>query len=53
MPFELTREYIDELKELIEKKDDAAALEKINELHPADIAEIFSELESDESQLSL
>ncbi|MBN1145019.1 MAG: magnesium transporter [Bacteroidales bacterium] len=50
MPFELTREYIDDLKLLIEKKDDAAALEKINPLHPADIAEIFSELEPDESQ---
>lgn len=50
MPFELTRDYIDDLKALIEKKDDSAALEKINTLHPADIAEIFSELEPDESQ---
>lgn len=50
MPFELTRDYIDDLKALIEMKDDAAALEKINTLHPADIAEIFSELEPDESQ---
>lgn len=44
MQFELTREYIDELKELIENKDDASALTMINDLHPADIAEIFSEL---------
>jgi magnesium transporter len=49
MPFELTRDYIDELKTLINSKDDAAALNRIDELHPADIAEIFSELEREES----
>jgi len=49
MPFELTRDYIDQLKELINGKEDTAALEMISELHPADIAEIFSELETEES----
>src|SRR3972149_7028746 len=49
MQFELTREYIDELKELIDAKDDASALTKINDLHPADIAEIFNELDPEEA----
>jgi len=49
MQFELTREYMDELKKLIEARNDALALTKINTLHPADIAEIFSELDPDES----
>jgi len=50
MPFELTRDYIDQLKELINGKEDTAALEMISELHPADIAEIFSELETELGQ---
>ncbi len=50
MPFELTREFIDELKEFIVKKEDVQALKMVEELHPADIAEIFRELESEESQ---
>ena len=49
MAFELTREFIDELKELINTKDEGSALNKIEDLHPADIAEIFGELEPDES----
>jgi magnesium transporter len=49
MQFELTREYMDELKKLIEARNDTLALTKINTLHPADIAEIFSELDPDES----
>jgi len=49
MQFELTREYIEELKKLIDIRDDAAALMQIKDLHPADIAEIFNELEPDES----
>lgn len=49
MPFELTREYVDQLKEMINNKDDAQTLEMISELHPADIAEIFGELEHEES----
>lgn len=50
MTFELTREFIDELKTFIVKKEDVQALKMIEELHPADIAEIFRELESEESQ---
>jgi magnesium transporter len=50
MPFELTREYVSELREIISKKDDVLAFSKINDLHPADIAEIFTELEPRESR---
>jgi magnesium transporter len=49
MQFELTREFVEDLKVLISSKDNAQVLEKINALHPADIAEIFVELEPDES----
>lgn len=49
MQFELTREFIDELKELIEAKNDTLAMTRIKDLHPADIAEIFNELDPDES----
>lgn len=50
MPFELTREYVSELQEIISKKDDVLAFSKISDLHPADIAEIFTELEPGESR---
>ncbi len=50
MTFELTREFIDELKTFIEKNEDVQALKMIEDLHPADIAEIFRELDSEESQ---
>ncbi len=43
MNTELTREYIAELRSIIEVKDDNAALEKLEALHPADIAEIYEE----------
>ncbi len=44
MSTELTREYINDLKSVIEKKDESAALDKLNQLHPADIAEIYENL---------
>lgn len=50
MQFELTREFVEELRELIINKDESAALNKVSDLHPADIAEIFMELEPDESR---
>jgi magnesium transporter len=46
---ELTREYIDTLKDLIEKNDKAKILEIIDSLHPADIAELYNELSSGET----
>jgi len=46
---ELTREYISELREVIEVKDDKAAKEKMEQLHPADIAEIYENISLEES----
>ena len=48
MPFELTREYIDELRDLIVKQDKPSVSTLIDELHSADIAEIFNELNTEE-----
>ena len=47
---EFTLEYIDELKRLAEMRDEAAAKELMDDLHPADIAELFQELDHDEFQ---
>ena len=50
MQFELTREYIDNLKGIIEEKNEAKAIALMDELHPADIAEIYDELSVDEAK---
>ncbi len=50
MQFELTKEFIDELKELIVLENDKDTLLKIKNLHPADIAEIIRELNPQESR---
>jgi magnesium transporter len=50
MSMELTREYLNELRSAIETRDEATALEKLEDLHPADIAEVFEELPMDEVQ---
>jgi magnesium transporter len=47
---ELTREYLNELRSVIETRDEATALKKLEDLHPADIAEVFEELPMDEVQ---
>jgi magnesium transporter len=49
MSNELTREYINDLKSVIHKKDDSAALDKLDQLHPADIAEIYENLSLEEA----
>lgn len=41
---ELTKEYIDELKKVIDEKDKKKASETLGHLHPADIAELYKEL---------
>jgi magnesium transporter len=41
---ELTKEYIENLEEIIEKKDDEKAKELLKDLYPADIAELYREL---------
>ncbi|MDR2927382.1 MAG: magnesium transporter [Cytophagaceae bacterium] len=48
--FELTREFVDRLKDLIELRDDITLRKILNELHPADIAEIYAELTLDEAK---
>ncbi len=44
MPFDITREYIDELKQVIENKDEVSALEMTKGMRAADIAEIYDDL---------
>lgn len=48
--FELTRDFIDQLKELIGKQDDGALRKILQELHPADIAEVYDGLSLDEAK---
>lgn len=48
--FELTREFIEQIRLLIEQKDEAALTELIKDLHPADIAEIYEELSIEEAK---
>ncbi|WP_372753786.1 magnesium transporter [Labilibaculum sp.] len=50
MQFELTREYIDQLKQIIDDKNEAEAVSQMKELHPADIAEIYDELDIEEAK---
>ena len=45
MKFELTKNFISELNEHIENKDQKSIIDMIIECHPADIAEIIDELE--------
>ena len=47
----MTREYIENLKGLIENKDSVLLQELISKLHPADIAEICSELDIEEARV--
>ena len=50
MNIELTREYVAELQALIEAKDERSALQMMENLHPADIAEIYNELQIEEAR---
>ena len=50
MPFELTREFIGNLKDLVEQNDENSVAELVTNLHPADIAEIFDELNIEEAK---
>lgn len=46
----MTKDFINYIKELIEQKDSVLLQEHISKLHPADIAEICSELDLDEAR---
>ncbi|MFB6343925.1 magnesium transporter [Saccharicrinis sp. FJH2] len=47
---ELNREYIDKLKEIIEAGDEQQALQMMESLHAADIADIYDELNIEEAK---
>lgn len=50
MQFELTKEYLEVLKEAINNADEKRILEKVADLHAADIAEILDELSLEEAK---
>lgn len=50
MNINLTREYVDELKQFIENQDAASSLKMMDDLHPADIADLYDELQLEEAQ---
>lgn len=46
---DLTKDYIDKFRTIIEEQDEANAKELLNELHPADIAELYREVDLKEA----
>lgn len=50
MQFQLTKELLEELKDAVQASNEHFLLEKITDLHPADIAEIFEEFDLEEAQ---
>lgn len=51
MQFELTKEYLDELREAIKRSEESTLLDLINDLHSADIGEILDELAIEEAKV--
>jgi magnesium transporter len=50
MQFELTKEFLEEIREMIEQNNSAYIDKRIIQLHPADIAEIIDELDAGEAK---
>ncbi len=50
MQVEISRDFLDQLKENIEREDKDAVYQLISEMHSADIAEIYQMLEADEGR---
>ena len=50
MHFELTREYLDSLKGAIAQQDSKLVKELSADLHPADVAEVFDEIDVEEAK---
>jgi len=50
MQFEMTREFLDNLIEIIDREDKAAASDIMKKIHAADIAEIYNELNLDQAK---
>jgi len=53
MKFELTREYIEKLEDLIEEKNSSEVKIQIDDLHPADIAEMMEDLTTEQATFIL
>ena len=49
MQFELTKEYIETLRDAIERNAETSLIAFVSELHPADLAEVMEELEAGEA----
>lgn len=47
---EFTEEDLHNIKDIVERKDSDTAREQLKELHPADIAELFQSLDSEQSE---
>jgi len=47
---EYTEEYLQNIQDIVDRKDEKAAKELLEDLHPADIAELFEDLEVDEAE---
>ena len=50
MQFELTTEFLDEIRALISEKEEGLLLEKLNELYAADIAELLNQLDFEDAE---
>ena len=50
MDFEVTKEYVENLRDIITRKDETAALKIMKELHAADIAGIYHQLDMEEAK---
>ena len=50
MRFELTREFLDDLIEIINNEDSKKAFQILEELYAADIAEIYNELNIEQNK---
>jgi magnesium transporter len=53
MTFELTKEFLDHIQGLIEKKDSESLVAELKELFPADVTEILYELDSEPGRFLL
>ncbi|MBO4995958.1 MAG: magnesium transporter [Muribaculaceae bacterium] len=47
---EFTPEYLDRIRSIIDARNDAEAIKELDDLHPADIAELYQELDLDEAE---
>jgi len=50
MQFELTKQFVSDIKEAIERKDEAMAVDLMQDMHPADIAILYEDLNIDEAK---